>query len=450
MVGRSRKKVTKNDKKVEGNTLPSFDIKEKGKNASSNKVFVKSQTINQKNYDSRNFDDELLSNKKNIGNTLPSFDVKVDESKLHKKKGILKFILIPIICIFVILSLLFIFRLINLNISEMVWKVGLTRGSDSVNNKSVKYEYYNNGLMRISNDGLTYINDKGSISWSISYNMKEPVYISKGDNFLVADKNGSSIYLFNTLGFQNNFNTSNILDIAIDNSGIILALTYSNEYGYSLVYFDKNGKKYSKNITNKPIDLDISKNGTLYLDILSEVEDENLKFYSEYKNVSNNSDDLIKVFKSEFIDKFLVRAHFFDDNNSFLMSDSNIVFIDNKDTNDIKIIKNIELDKKVKSISYNDKYLVLIDEDNRINTYDKVGFKISNVKLNLDFDTFYISDDYIIFIKDKRVVIYDTKGIIQFDKTLTLDPIYIAKKRSLFFTELLVGLIDGVQCIRFY
>lgn len=424
MVGRSRKKVINNDKKMEGNTLPSFDTK-----VSKNKI---------------------SNNKKNIGNTLPSFDVKVDESKLPKKKGILKFILMPIICILVIVSLLFVFRIINLNISEMVWKVGLTRGSDSVNNKSVKYEYYKNGLMRVSNDGLTYINDKGNISWSISYNMKEPVYISKGDNFLVADKNGSSIYLFNTIGLQNSFNTSNILDIAMDNSGIIVALTYSNEYGYSLVYFDKNGKKYSKSIKNKPIDLDITKNGTLYLDILSEIEDEKLKFYSEYKNVSNNSNELIKAFKDEFLNKFLVRSHFFDDNNSFLMSDSNIVFIDNKNINDIKIVKNVELNKKVKSISYNDKYLVLIDEENRISTYDRTGFKISNVKLDLDFDTFYISDDYIIFIKDKRVVIYDTKGIIQFDKTLMLSPVYVAKKRSPLFTELLVGVIDGVQCIRFY
>lgn len=389
-------------------------------------------------------------NKKVEGNTLPSFDVKIDEKRILKNKPLYKLIFFSFILVFICVLILIGFRLINLNISQMVWKTNLTRGSDRINNKSVKYEYYLNGLMRISNDGITYINDKGDICWSVSYNVKEPIYISKNENFLVADKNGSSIYLFNQTGMQNSFNTSSILDIAMDDSGLILVLTYSNEYGYLLEYFNKDGKMYSKGIDYKPVDFDIAKNGTLFMNILTKIEDNKMIFYSEYKNVTNNLYDTIKIFSNEFIDRFLVRAHFFDDNYSLLLSDSNVLFVDNNNSNDIKILKNINFDKKIKSISYNDKYFVLIDEENLIKILNKMGTLMSEVKLDINYDKFYISDDYIIFIKDKRVVIYDLRGIIKFDKTLKSSPVYVAKKRSPLFTELLIGLIDGVQCFRFY
>ena len=47
-------------------------------------------------------------------------------------------------------------------------------------------------------------------------------------------------------------------------------------------------------------------------------------------------------------------------------------------------------------------------------------------------------------------MIYDSRGRMIFDKEMEVDVQYVAKKKSLLFTELLIGLIDGVECIRFY
>ena len=47
-------------------------------------------------------------------------------------------------------------------------------------------------------------------------------------------------------------------------------------------------------------------------------------------------------------------------------------------------------------------------------------------------------------------MIYDIRGRMLFDKEVDGLVQYVAKKKSLFFTELLVGLTDGVECVRFY
>ena len=82
--------------------------------------------------------------------------------------------------------------------------------------------------------------------------------------------------------------------------------------------------------------------------------------------------------------------------------------------------------------------------------FDKTGNLLADKTIDFDYENFYLSDDYAIFIYANRVMIYDMRGRMIFDKEMEMDIQYVAKKKSLLFTELLVGLIDGVECIRFY
>ncbi len=117
---------------------------------------------------------------------LPSFDlskfekkdgeyVKIKTKDKEKKKFNLKTFSIIALILLIVATLLFTLRFINFNASYLIWKTSLTKGSDSINNKSIKYNSFNNGLMRISNDGLTYIDENGVVVYTVSYNMKEPI-----------------------------------------------------------------------------------------------------------------------------------------------------------------------------------------------------------------------------------------------------------------------------------
>ena len=92
----------------------------------------------------------------------------------------------------------------------------------------------------------------------------------------------------------------------------------------------------------------------------------------------------------------------------------------------------------------------MVLEDNRMIVFNKDGTLLADKKIDFDYENFYISDDYAIFLYGNRVMIYDSRGRMLFDKEMEMEVQYVAKKKSLIFTELLVGLIDGVECIRFY
>ena len=152
----------------------------------------------------------------------------------------LKRIVITSFVIIFVATIIFVARFIRFNVVEMLWKVNVTRGSERVNNKSIRYEGFDNGIMRISNDGVTYINGGGSVNFTVSYNMKEPIYESGDKYFLIADKNGNEFYVFDSNGeIGHNTTTSPIQKVSISKDGIIYILQSDENSSYINVYKSK-------------------------------------------------------------------------------------------------------------------------------------------------------------------------------------------------------------------
>lgn len=421
---------------------------------------------------------EKKSRKNNINvvlgeqTALPSFDlskfekkdgeyVKIKTKDKEKKKFNLKTFSIIALILLIVATLLFTLRFINFNASYLIWKTSLTKGSDSINNKSIKYNSFNNGLMRISNDGLTYIDENGIVVYTVSYNMKEPIYVHNEEYFYVADKNGYSFYIFDKKGVAGTNTTTNpIIKISESNNGVLYVLQSDDNNSFINVY-RKDGTpidimiKTSLTEDGMPIDLSSSNNGEELC--LSNVclDDTDLYTKATYYNFSDAGKNagtkrVVGEFKNEFDGKFLARAHFFDDKNSCLIYDGGVYYVSTDDESRPKIISHIEFDDKIRSISYNEKYLALVFEDNKLRVYNNSGNLYTDKQIDFEYDNFYISDNYIIFLYNNRVMIYDARGRMIFDKELDKQVQYVAKKKSILFTELLIGLIDGVECIRFY
>lgn len=428
MIGKSRKKIDiLNYKKGEHSALPSFSLKKVDK-------------------------DEFII--KDLG-------IKHNEPLKSHKRINLKIVAVVVFVMILLSTLLFVVKFINFNVTEMIWKTSVTRGSDNINNKSIKYDSFNNGLMRISNDGITYISDIGEVKWTISYNMKDPIYESNGDHFAIADRNGNEFYIFNERGLSGkNTVTNPIQKISLSKDGILYILQSDEENSYINVYRE-DGKiidlsiKTTLTSDGMAVDLGTSASGeelaVAYVCLL----DNKIFTKATYYNFGDvgqniNSKRIVADFVDEFENKFLARTYFFDDNNSFLVYDGGVYFVSTKNKANPEIIENREFNIKIRSISYNKKFIAIVFEDNRMLMYDKNGVLLADKTIDFDYENFYISDDYAIFLYGNRIMIYDSRGRMIFDKEMEFEVQYVAKKKNLLFTELLVGLIDGVECIRFY
>ena len=132
----------------------------KSRKKNANDVIKNGEQSALRNFDNKNSEDNFIVknlgiNKNNKTDKLIAFSNK----KINIKKiSIFAFVFL------ILITIVFSIRFIRFNVVEMLWKTSVTKGSDSINNKSVRYSSFRNGLMRISNDGITYINDKGTIS----------------------------------------------------------------------------------------------------------------------------------------------------------------------------------------------------------------------------------------------------------------------------------------------
>ena len=419
---------------------------------------------------------KIFMSKKGEQKALPSFNVeKINrdefiikdlgikkEKKVDQKKVInLKFTAILVFILLLIGTLLFAIRFVNFNVTEMLWKTSVTKGSDNINNKSIKYDSFKNGLMRISNDGITYINDTGEVKWTISYNMKDPIFESNENYFAIADRNGYEFYIFDENGVCGNNTVTNLIQkISLSIDGILYILQSDEENSYVNV-FRSRGEAIDLSIKTtltgdgSAIDLSTSDDGIELAVAYECLTDDKLYSKATYYNFGEvgqnaNSKRIVKEFISELDNKFLARVYFFDSDNSFLIYDGGVYFVSTKDPANPFIAQKKEFDIKIRSISYNKKYLVMVFEDNRMIVFGKDGSLLADKVIDFDYEKFYISDDYAIFLYGNRVMIYDSRGRMIFDKEMEVDVQYVAKKKSLLFTELLIGLIDGVECIRFY
>ena len=377
------------------------------------------------------------------------------------KKVRIKTFALSVLAFLVLVTFIFIFRFVNFNATILLWKTNIARSSDSVNNKSIKYESFQNGLMRISNDGMTYIDESGSIKWTVSYNMKDPIYEKNGNYFVIADRNGNNFYVFNKDGkVGENTTTNPIVKISVSKEGVTYILQSDENSSYINV-FRETGTAIDiiikTNLTEDgmPIDLSTSDNGEELVVSYVCLSDESIYTKATYYNFADagknaNQKRIVAEFKEELNDNFLARSIFFDNNKSCLIYDGGIYYVSTADEANPSISNNLRFDDRMKSISYNKKYIAVVFDDNKLMSFDNSGNTLCNREIIADYDEFYIDEDYMVFLYGNRVIIYDIRGRMIFDKEVDSFVQYVAKKKSLFFTELLLGLVDGVECIRFY
>ena len=372
-----------------------------------------------------------------------------------------KKIAIVAVLFLIVLTLIFTIRFIRFNAVEMIWKTSVTRGSDNVNNKSIKYYSFKNGLMRISNDGITFINDIGEVVYTISYNMKDLIYESNNNFFAIADRNGYQFFIFDDKGLCGNNLVSNpIQKISLSIDGVIYILQSDEENSYINLFRHKGEEidisiKATLSSDGMPIDISTSRDGTELLVAYTCLSNNDIYTKATYYNFAEaganaNSKRIVGEFIDELKDKFLGRVHFFDDKMSCLIYDEGIYFVSTSNQSKPSIVRQYGFKNKIRSISYNRDFIAYVFENNQMQIFNKSGNLLGDKMIDFEYDNFYISDNLVIFLYGNRIIIYDTMGRMIFDREMDSDVQYVAKKKSLLFTELLVGLIDGVECIKFY
>mgnify|MGYP002797632869 CR=1 FL=1 len=128
------------------------------------------------------------------------------------------------------------------------------------------YIMFSDNVLKVTKDGVAYIDATGNTVWDCSYAMKMPQAVVNGDYAAVADMNGRDVYVFNKSGKVSNQTLNyDITNIDIASQGVYVVILSGENENYINAY-DKDSKeiyemKTSIENSGYPLDIAVSDDG---------------------------------------------------------------------------------------------------------------------------------------------------------------------------------------------
>ena len=114
---------------------------------------------------------------------------------------------------------------------------------DLPENEFSSYMEYGAGVLKFGRDGSSYINASGDVVWTQAYEMRSPIAAVNGSYAVVADQEGSNIYIFNETGCQGSVSTTlPVTSVTIAGQGMVAAVLEEGDVSY-INFFDRTGAR---------------------------------------------------------------------------------------------------------------------------------------------------------------------------------------------------------------
>jgi hypothetical protein len=292
-----------------------------------------------------------------------------------------------------------------------------------------KFIRYADNIIRYTRDGISYINAKGVVVWTIPYEMKNPVVVISGSYAAVSDIRGTKVIICDTKGEVGSFTTGlPIVKCDISSIGISTVVLEDAKANY-LQYYNKDGSRIDIEIewliskNGYPLDISLSPNASLlavslmYMD--AGVLQNHVVFYNFSKKGQNIPDGLSGGFKMNG-DAIVPRVHFFDDENAVAFADNAVLLYSAQNEIKVENTKTIELEGEVKSIFYDERKFGIVSGNTNgseryiMKLYNKNGTKINDISFDFEYSNIEIGEKYIMMFGNNKFMIYNMYGVCKY------------------------------------
>ena len=293
---------------------------------------------------------------------------------------------------------------------------------------NAEYTEFGGNLLKLTQEGVTYINENGDVVWTAGANIKVPICSTCGEYAVVAEKGGNAVHVFNTQGPVSDLVMPyKIIDIAVASQGAFTVVLESDTTNYVNMY-DKEGKpvyemQTSIDKSGYPLDIAISNDGqklfTSYFFMDGIKNKNNLAAYNFGEVGQNaNADRMVGGFSLE--DELVAKVEFTTNDTVAAFSDKGIQIYSMKE----KPSKQAEIryENEIRSIFYSDSYVGTIEHptDASMNTdylmrvYDFNGKEIVHFSFNMAYDNIHAGKDEIILTGGTQCMVITKKGRVKF------------------------------------
>lgn len=318
------------------------------------------------------------------------------------------------------------------------------------------YHQFANGVLKYSRDGIAYLNKKSEEIWNHPYQIKNPIIEMYNKTAVVADKGGNAIVVFDDEGIKGDVQTALPIEkVSVSEQGIVSVLL-KNENSPKIVCYDAAGNilaeiKTAFSGTGYPMDVSISADGTLllvpYMCIENGMITTKVVYYSFAGETKVNKEYEVV---SDSIDNMLAPSAFFmNETMSAVIGNDRLLFYKGKEKPEI--FQTVMLDKEIKSVFHNERYIGFILKNEgkagyELCLYNTSGKKVLSKEFTGDYTNVKIVDGKILMYDGKKCSIFTRLGIHRFDGEINSNILEIFPTAGL--NKYIVMSENGMEIIR--
>ena len=224
------------------------------------------------------------------------------------------------------------------------------------------------GLLKYSNDGISYVTLDGELVWNQTFEMENPRVDICKDYVVVYDQGETQLYILDTTEIKGGLKSSNaIMQVHVSETGNVAVLTEDGS-ACDIQMYDETGAAIAKgrvHIENSgyPMDIALSDDGiklaVAMLDVTSGSIKTSIGFYNFGSVGQNEIDNIVGTFS--YSGSMIPRIEFVTNDKLFAFGDNLLVVFEG--TQRLEETAQIPVSDEIKSIFYNSEYLGIITDN---------------------------------------------------------------------------------------
>lgn len=286
---------------------------------------------------------------------------------------------------------------------------------------STQYIEMDGDILRYSPDGVSVVDSNMNTVWNETYAMQNPIADVNGDRAVVADSEGTSLYICDKKGVTGTVTTSySIVKVRVASNGMVAAILDNGDDTW-INFYDSDGSLVAENLTKVddpgyPMDVAVSDNGVMmvtfqYVD--GSKTTSYVAFYN-YGDVGQNEDDRI-VSGYTYENVVIPQVECVSDSQYIALRDDG--FSTYQGNQIPKESKTVNVKQEIVSTFFSDDRIGLVFKNN--NKDDLYTMEVYNIngqlKFRKNFDipytTIKMSGDNIIMYNSSQICVMNNRGV---------------------------------------
>lgn len=294
---------------------------------------------------------------------------------------------------------------------------------------STKYVELDGRILRYSPEGASLVNRKLETVWNDIYEMQNPVADVCGSKAVIADKDGTTLRIYDKDGMCGSVTTSySIIKARISKNGLVAAILDGGNDTW-INFYTSNGSLIAENQTKVddpgfPMDVAISDDGTIMMVAFQFVDGSDTTSYVAFYNfgdVGQNADDrIVSGYRYEGV--VSPQIQYLEDFGSVALRDNGFTLYSGKQIP--KENKTVQVDKEIISTFYDEDTIGLVfknDSKDKLYTmevYNSSGKLKFRKDFSIPYTTIRMSGGNILMYNSTQIAVWNDKGTEKYSGTI--------------------------------